>query len=406
MYPELFTIPIVDITIKSYGFCLMVGFLSAVWLGMRRCERTRVDPDVFLDLALLCLIFGVGGSRLFYVIHYWPTKFASAPSPLLAAIDITKGGLEFLGGFVGAVLAIIVYSLRKKISLRFYLDTLAPSTMWGLAFGRLGCYLNGCCFGALCVAPGVAQSTSPVEHPRHAWAVEFPFGSPAHLRQWENRKVTVPADLIATDFRSYHPMLLSSLTLTMSEKDRKAPRRAYADAKKAYEFAVAQGDNEASVAALGKTMKRAQDRKKARDMEMYEVLLAQQYPSRTAPRRPTSITELQTIAGRYHSAPVHPAQLYSAIHAMILAVLLSGLFYARKRHGVVAAALLLCYPLPRILLEMIRSDNPHDVGGFTVSQFVSLALFAAGVVALYVIHTRLPERSPLLKAYDPESEDE
>ena len=406
MYPELFTIPIIGITIKSYGFFLMVGFLSAVWLGMKRCERVKVDPDVFLDLALLCLIFGVGGARLFYVIHYWPTKFASAENPLWEAIDITKGGLEFLGGFVGATLAIIVYGLYKKISLRFYLDTLAPSTMWGLAFGRLGCYFNGCCFGALCVTPGVAQGTSPVAHPGYAWAVEFPFGSPAHARQWEDREVTVPADLIATDSRFFQPVLLSSMTLAMSEEDRKAPARAYADAKKAYEFAVAKGADEASVAALDKAMKLAEERKNDRAREMYELVLAQQYPSRIAPHRPTSVTELQTIAAGYHSAPVHPAQLYSAIHAMILSVLLSGLFSARKRHGVVAAALLLMYPLPRILLEMIRSDNPQDVGGFTVSQFVSLALFAAGVVALYVIYTRMPERSPLLKAYEPESEDE
>ena len=405
MYPELFTIPIVGITIKSYGFCLMVGFLSAVWLGMRRCERTKVDPDVFLDLALLCLIFGVGGSRLFYVIHYWPTKFASAANPLWAAIDITKGGLEFLGGFIGATVAIIIYGLRKKISLRFYMDTLAPSTMWGLAFGRLGCYLNGCCFGALCVAPGVVHNATLVEHPGHAWAVEFPFGSPAHVRQWEDRNVTVPADLIATDSRFLQPLMLSSLTLAMSEEDRKGPSQAYADAKRAHEFAVAKGTDDASIARLAAKMKRAKENKKAHDREMYEVLLAQQYPSRIAPRRPTSITELQNIAAGYHSAPVHPAQLYSAIHALILSALLSGLFYVRKRHGVVAAALLMMYPLPRILLEMIRSDNPHDVGGLTVSQSVSFALFATGVVALYVLYTRLPERSPVLKVYVPETED-
>ena len=70
-----------------------------------------------------------------------------------------------------------------------------------------------------------------------------------------------------------------------------------------------------------------------------------------------------------------------------------------------AAALLMLYPLPRILLEMIRGDNPHDVGGFTASQSVSLGLFAAGVVALYVLYARMPERSPLAKPYEPESED-
>ena len=398
MHPELFTLPIVGLSIKSYGFCLMVGFLSAVWLGMRRAQRVKLDPDVLLDLALLCLLFGVGGARLFYVVHYWPTKFASAANPLLAIIDITKGGLEFLGGFIGAVAAIVVYAIRKKISLRLYLDVLAPSTMWGLAFGRLGCFLNGCCFGAVCLAPAADGSADNAVQPDYAWAVEFPFGSPAHVRQWESRQVTVPAEMIATDVTFVQPLLVASSALAMSEKDRKGPGRTYRGAKESYEKAVADGADEEVTAALRAKMEVAKKRKDARHGELLAILMTQQYPSRVAPERKTSVTELQELAAGLTSVPVHPAQLYSAIHAMLLSLVLSSLFYIRKRHGVIAAALLILYPIPRILLEMIRTDNPQDVGGLTASQFVSLGLLVSGFVALYVLYTRFPLRSPVLGA--------
>ena len=61
MHPEFFTLPIIGIAIKSYGFCLMVGFLSAVWLAMRRAQRVKANPDVVLDMSFLALLFGSWG---------------------------------------------------------------------------------------------------------------------------------------------------------------------------------------------------------------------------------------------------------------------------------------------------------------------------------------------------------
>ena len=144
MHPELFTLP-GGITIKTYGFFLMVGFLSAVWLAMRRAQRVKADSDRILDLSFLALIFGVGGARFMYVVHYWRTDFADAPNRLWAIVDIRLGGLEFLGGIIGAMAAIVIYLLLRRQSIRLHLDIMAPGAMWGLAFGRLGCFFNGCC---------------------------------------------------------------------------------------------------------------------------------------------------------------------------------------------------------------------------------------------------------------------
>ena len=96
MYPELWVMPGTGWTLKSYGFMMMVGFLSAVYIGMRRAMRVKCDPDAILNIAFISLMSGVVGSRVFFVIHYWEESFADTPNPWLAAINITQGGLEFL----------------------------------------------------------------------------------------------------------------------------------------------------------------------------------------------------------------------------------------------------------------------------------------------------------------------
>ncbi len=67
--------------------------------------------------------------------------------------------------------------------------------------------------------------------------------------------------------------------------------------------------------------------------------------------------------------------------------------YQRKRHGVVCGLVLVMYPIGRVLLELIRVDNSHDTMGLTVSQFVSLAMFLAGVAYLFVLYKFLPQRA-------------
>ena len=102
----------------------------------------------------------------------------------------------------------------------------------------------------------------------------------------------------------------------------------------------------------------------------------------------------------FKSLRVHPAQLYSSMDGLLLAILLSTIFYRRKRHGVVFGWVLLLYPLCRVVEEIIRIDNPHDTAGLTISQFVSLALLTCGVLWLVAMY-RLPIRSPLAVPYVP-----
>src|SRR5690606_24018629 len=90
---------------------------------------------------------------------------------LIGIVDVRRGGLEFYGGLVLAtVLAPLWLKFRERVSVRWYQDIVAPSVALGLAIGRIGCFLNGCCYGGVCALP---------------WAVTLPAGSPAAVTQWQ-----------------------------------------------------------------------------------------------------------------------------------------------------------------------------------------------------------------------------
>jgi len=164
MYPELFEIPFIHVTLKSYGLMMVIGFLAAVSLIRHLSRNITPDPQLITNAALYSLIGGVFGARVFYVLHHFG-DFKNAPSSIFA---IWNGGLELLGGVILAVAIILFYLIYHKLPIRRYLDILAIGLMLALVFGRIGCFLNGCCFG------------KPTELP---WAVRFPYNSFAYRSQ-------------------------------------------------------------------------------------------------------------------------------------------------------------------------------------------------------------------------------
>ena len=164
MHPELLDIPFLHVTVKSYGMMMVVGFLCAVTIIRYLSRRFTSDPQYITNAALYSLIAGVVGARVFFVIHYFD-QFRGDP---LGVFAIWKGGLELLGGIVLAIAVIIFYIWYHKLPMRHYLDVLAIGLMGALVFGRIGCFLNGCCYG------------KPAELP---WAVRFPYGSFAYRSQ-------------------------------------------------------------------------------------------------------------------------------------------------------------------------------------------------------------------------------
>ncbi|MEW6516406.1 MAG: prolipoprotein diacylglyceryl transferase [candidate division FCPU426 bacterium] len=138
-------------TLRSYGLMVATGFGLAIYLAWRRARQEGIDPERFLDMTLWVMIAGLAGARLLYVIVSW-RDYAAAP---LDALKFWQGGLVFYGGFICALLVMILYCRLRGLPLWKVLDLSAPYTALGHAVGRIGCFLNGCCYGPPNAACGV-----------------------------------------------------------------------------------------------------------------------------------------------------------------------------------------------------------------------------------------------------------
>ena len=149
-------IPFTDriLPIYSYGFMVMLGFIFAILIARRSARDRGYDSNTILDLGLCALLGGIFGARLFHVIQFRSYYFDSErPFHLIDILKIYEGGLVFYGGLVGAFIAVLIYVRAKRLPFLVMLDLIAPAVMVGLAFGRIGCLLNGCCYGKLTKLP-------------------------------------------------------------------------------------------------------------------------------------------------------------------------------------------------------------------------------------------------------------
>ncbi len=260
MRPILFQIPIpgTDRSLPVFGFGLMFVFalLGAMRLAAWRARREKLDPDSILDMGFWVVVGGILGARGLYVWQYWGRTIHS----FWSIFAIWEGGIVFYGCILGGALAIFSYWAWHRFPFLATVDVVAPSVALGIALGRMGCFLNGCCYGDRC-------DTLPV-------GVTFP----AHSSPWNDQVK--------------HGLL----------------------------------------------------------------------PETAA-----------------WSLPIHPTQLYSALDGLILVALLSAYYPLRRRDGEVLALLAVTYPITRFLIERLRNDEGVFFGGMTISQNISLAIFAVGV---------------------------
>jgi phosphatidylglycerol:prolipoprotein diacylglycerol transferase len=141
MHPILFTIG--PITIYSYGVMLATAVLVCTYLLSLDAKRYHISQETAYDLVFWCMLWGILGARIFYVFIEW-----SYFSDNLWEIPmLQKGGLAWQGGFLGGTLAGVWFARSKKISIRPLMDLAAPYIALGQSIGRIGCFLNGCCYG-------------------------------------------------------------------------------------------------------------------------------------------------------------------------------------------------------------------------------------------------------------------
>ena len=141
MYPELFTI--FGITIYTYGVLVAIGFFAGMSYIIKYTNNIPLKKDRMYDFLFYLIILSIIGARLFYV-------FVNIDFFIQHPLDIIKiwqGGLVFYGGFIVAIIYAFAYCRYKKIDIRKLADVFAPALALGHAFGRIGCFFSGCCYG-------------------------------------------------------------------------------------------------------------------------------------------------------------------------------------------------------------------------------------------------------------------
>ena len=141
MHPIL--IKLGSLTVYSYGVMVAIGFALAVAFIYRRAAGFDLDKDKCLDLMIVILIFGILGARLLYVLLNLSFYTANP----LEIVMLSKGGLIWYGGFIFALIAMGVYVRIKKMAFWQVVDLITPYIALAQGFGRIGCFLNGCCYG-------------------------------------------------------------------------------------------------------------------------------------------------------------------------------------------------------------------------------------------------------------------
>ena len=268
------------IPVFGYGVMVFCGFVAGGLTALRRARRVGIEADVIWDLLTWFFVAGIGGARLFYLVQKNEVVFAGVRGPADAAfraINLSDGGLVLLGGVLAVVTATILFCRRRGIPTMLLADLLVPSFFIGLAFGRIGCLFNGCCFGDRCELP---------------WGLHFP----AHSVPW--------------------------MTLV---------HRGFLGPEAASTFAL------------------------------------------------------------------HPTQIYSAITALGLSVVTAAYFWRRPYNGSVLVLGMWLYSIKRIVIEFLRGDELGQFGTiFTISQWISAAIFLAGVVLwVYLWFCRQNQASPV-----------
>jgi phosphatidylglycerol:prolipoprotein diacylglycerol transferase len=348
--------------IRGYGVMLMLATITAVGLAAYRAQQVGIEPEIIYSLAITMFIAGIIGARLFYVVEYWNQEFSPRRTGgILATIqsvaNVPKGGLVVYGSVLFGVPAAIWFCLRRGLNVLAIGDIIAPSMVIGQSLGRVGCFLNGCCFGAVCLTNNYAL-TFPADSPPYMQHESLGWRSGIWLDVQEPEDVLAVAYLAPGSAAAASGLKVGSQVLTINGAEVQSlddARAKLALAGGAYEISTADG--------------------------------VFRWKAGKPPAR---------------SVPIHPAQLYAAIDAALLACVLWFFFPYRVRDGEVFAILLTIHPITRFLIEMIRTDEPKGVltiYGFplTISQCLSIGLFAAGIVLWVVIEQR-PRRAANLSS--------
>lgn len=210
MHPVLFTFPN-GFSLHWYGVLIAAGSLVAVWLGGKWSVKDGFDKDLFTDLGFWSILGGVAGARAEYIRVNW-SLFRGDIGRML---NVRDGGLVFYGGLLAVLLVFGVMLVQRRLPAWKVLDILAPLIPLGIVFGRLGCFMAGCCFGETSDLPWAVtfsdpRSVAPTGVPLHPTQLyEAGYGAALFgLLTWMRGHKRFDGQLILT-FLTLYPLLRS-----------------------------------------------------------------------------------------------------------------------------------------------------------------------------------------------------
>jgi phosphatidylglycerol---prolipoprotein diacylglyceryl transferase len=331
---------VLGIPIRGYGVLLVCAILAGCYWTAKRGERFGVTGDTLFQLAPWGMVGGLLGARLFYVIQKWSElPGESFIARLSETIKFWEGGLVVYGGMIGGLIATSIWCYRNGRSFLMFADIVTPAFLIGLALGRLGCLLNGCCYGAVCL-----QATAIVP------TIQFPPGSPPFMDQLQSGELV--------------------------------------DAKL--------GRPEGKPTAMVVKAMKPDGWLQQNDIQIGNGVTIE---TRTDLERPASAPEVslrafdgfryKNIAVPDHSLPVYPSQVYASINAVILSCLLASIALVYRNRGFVFGLGMILYGFSRIIEEFIRIDEAGQFGTiFSIGQWVSFLGVLAGLVILVIVLRR------------------
>lgn len=330
----------IGLPIRGYGLLVLTGLLSGIAISVYRGKQLGIDPDLIVGLGFWMMVTGVIGARAFFVIQKWETEFAPLEfqERVAGIFKFTEGGLVIYGGVFGGLLAAILYCKRYALKPLAVADLVGPGFLVGLAFGRLGCLLHGCCYGGICDAP--------------LPSIAFPHGSGPYVAQLAEGSLLG----IETAERRYPTRLESVRAGSLAEDLGLKP---------------------------GQSVQSIQWGPEAEDKNRNPAL-------------PPRVAAAASVDGEYYpfssddlpkaSLPTHPSQIYSSINAFLLCFLLWNLQPVPKRDGIAFCVGMVLYASSRFLLEGVRSDEGGQLGtALSIAQVVgilAILICSASIVAL------------------------
>jgi phosphatidylglycerol:prolipoprotein diacylglycerol transferase len=340
----------IGLPVRGYGLMMMLGVSAATALSYRRVLQLGVPKDSFMSLVLFTVIGGLAGARVFYVVQKWSELAGQTIlEKLWTALQFTEGGLVVYGAVLGGITGILSWAFLQRVRPLALLDAIVPAFFIGLAFGRLGCLLNGCCFGGIC------ETNTP--------AISFPLGSPAYIDQLESGR------LLGINTNPSNQNEISSIDAgTWAEKQGILP-----------------GDHLESieVGAIPLSNSALAEKIRAHQPTPIEAVVH-------TDRGNYATTELPP-----KSLPVHPSQIYASITAFLLCFWSTSIPRWTARPGLVFGSGWLVYGILRYIEEIIRVDEAGQFGtNLSIAQWVSIVGILFGIALTLWVFLRPAKLEP------------